>query len=260
MFVNAKKERIGGRSMKVYEGFLDRVVLHTTCCQGHEKHDLIKTETFFGEMFIYDANKYHRLPDHGATCTADDAVSRTITNGVYEPHETLTFTNILAKNPQGLVLDFGSHVGWYSMIAALAGHKVIAWDSNSERLDILKKNAELNGVSDLIKTEHCWVGKDSETVPISEAVVVLKCDLEGAEEHVIRICKPLLEQNKIKYLLLEISPCINDSYPTLLKYLYSIGYKAVDVCRVRNGVIKVEDIDDYIKSIKQENLLFFKDE
>ena len=249
-----------GGNMKVYEGFLDKVVIHDSCCQGHTEHDLIKTNTFFGEMFIYDAAKYHQLPDHGLTCYADDAVSRTLTTGVYEFHETLSFLNILSQNQTGLVLDFGSHVGWYSMIAAKAGHRVIAFEANSERLDILKKNAELNSVNNLITTNNCWVNGDSKELEINEEVLVLKCDLEGAEEHVIRMCKPLLEKNMIKYLLLEISPCINDSYPVLLKYLYSLGYKAIDVCRVRNGVIKFEEIDSWLGSIKQENLLFFKDE
>jgi len=232
---------------------------HVTCLQGHEKHDLIKVKTFFGGMFIYEASKYHRLPDHGLTCTADDAVSRTMTTGCYEVWETIQALNILAQNPTGLVLDFGSHIGWYSMIAAKAGHEVIAFDANGERLGILKKNAELNGVSKLITTHNMWIDGKSDGLFFNEEILLLKCDLEGGEEHVIRMCKTDLEAGRIKYLLLEISPCMNDNCAKLLKYLYSLGYKAINACHVKKGVIKEEDIDSWISSINQENLLFFKE-
>lgn len=210
-------------------------------------------------MFIFDADKYHRLPNHGLTCIGDDAVSRTMKTGCYENFETMTFLNILAQNKEGVVLDFGSHIGWYSIIAAKAGREVIAFECNQEKIDILYENAKLNDT--YIKAAHnMWIDETTDDLYFNKDILLLKCDLEGAEKHVIRMCKTDLEANKIKYLLLEISPCINDSYPKLMKYLYSLGYLAVDVCNVKKGIIKEEDIDSWLDSIKQENLLFFKDE
>jgi len=40
---------------------------------------------------------------------------------VWEPHETLLAVDILTHCP-GLVLDFGAHVGWYSILARAFGN------------------------------------------------------------------------------------------------------------------------------------------
>jgi FkbM family methyltransferase len=50
----------------------------------------------------------------------------------------------------GLVLDVGAHLGYFSLLAARRGAKVIAFEPNPETLGFLRDNLRANGVEDRV--------------------------------------------------------------------------------------------------------------
>lgn len=106
-------------------------------------------------------------------------------------------------------------------------------------------------------------------------ISLIKLDIEGAEEYFFNSINNLLEEDKIKNLIIEISPKYNLSYVNISKKLYGYGYKIYDIglspqrqleqntCHLKNIdtlKVNIENIDDYIKNIEhgQTNFLFRK--
>jgi FkbM family methyltransferase len=54
-----------------------------------------------------------------------------------------------SKNASSLFLDFGAHVGWYTLLASkvLPGEKIVAVDADSRNVVLLRANLELNGIT-----------------------------------------------------------------------------------------------------------------
>lgn len=242
------------------------------------------------DMAIYDWREYfttingnETVPDFKGYCTGQDIISYCIDQqGVWEGDETLVVLDILAQQTadNSVVLDFGSHIGYYSMLAAQWGYQVASMDNSLENLILLAMSAELNNVTSLVHTYPCWLDKD---VPMlqdnAENVQLLKIDVEGAEEWAINMCLSLFTEKKIKYAIVEISPCFNDSYPGLTEMIVAKGYKVYQLpgnnwehnaeftesplqtiykyCEVKQ---RGQDLVDHINSFSQENFLFIREE
>jgi FkbM family methyltransferase len=56
-------------------------------------------------------------------------------------------------NP-GLVVDAGAHWGLYTLTAAAAGHPVVAFEPSSSNADVLCRNVQLSGLTDLVTVER----------------------------------------------------------------------------------------------------------
>jgi tRNA G37 N-methylase Trm5 len=57
----------------------------------------------------------------------------------------------LCRPHRRVALDIGAHVGYFAVQAARRGNKVIAVEPNAAAVELLKRNAERNGVSDRIQ-------------------------------------------------------------------------------------------------------------
>lgn len=149
-------------------------------------------------FLVFDASLYCE-PDY---CTGDDEVSRALMAGQrWEGFETSVALDILSATTRAWMLDIGSHVGWYSTIAARLGHSVIAFDADKEHLELLARNTRGYPVT----PTHCWI--DENTRPINSphgAIRLVKIDLEGHECNAIRMIEPLLP--RVEYVLVELSP------------------------------------------------------
>ena len=55
---------------------------------------------------------------------------------------------------------------------------------------------------------------------------LVKMDIEGAEEHALRVVWPLVKAGLVDHLLIELSPVFNDSYPALVDMIRGEGYRA----------------------------------
>lgn len=221
------------------------------CEAGHKKHDRILVDTELGKMWVYDWEKYKDQP--GLYCTGQDDISRTLSNvGTWGQGETQMIRGLLqAGNRKNNVIDFGCHIGWYTILAGQLGYSVAAIDGNEENLKLLKLNAEIYGLEN-IDYNHIWVNEHSAMAKYeyiehgNKDIELLKIDLEGNEQHAIRIMEHLLEQKKIKNIFMEVTPVFNDSYPALVQKIVDYGY----------NVFKDGKPFDFKYDFSQENLLF----
>jgi SAM-dependent methyltransferase len=197
-------------------------VVVNICGVGHVKHDRLLVDTALGKMWIYDDTKYS---DHaGFYCTGQDAISGALRmQGSWEDRDTIPIRQILEKgNRYNIVVDFGCHIGWYTIMAAQLGYNVIAIDGDAENLELLRLTAKLHGVEDKITTIHDWVDADfSLTLPY-KPIELVKVDLEGNDAMAVNS----IDLNSVNNLYVEISPAFNDGYPELVDKITDYGFKA----------------------------------
>lgn len=262
------------------------------CQVGHTSHKTILLERQIGDVQVdievYDWREYfitvdgnETVSEHGKYCTGQDIISYCIDRqGVWEAPETKVIQNILREgNIESVVLDFGSHIGYYSLLAAVAGYRVAAFDGSKENLQLLSHSAELNEVNDRVFTNLCWLDKDAPVLPAdAEDVQLVKIDVEGAENWAVHMCSDLLTNRKVKYLIAEISPTFADYYPDMVSHIIDWGYKVYQIpptdfgehqenfdkfplstmfehCEIR---YRGNELKNYIENLHQENFLFVR--
>jgi hypothetical protein len=186
-------------------------------------------------MEVYDWRQYFRIDGQGVPqqrfdhyCTGQDIVSYSIDmQGVWEGYESVLVLDILDQGkPNSVMLDFGSHLGWYSLLAATTGYQVASFDADPQNIDTVKRNAEINGVADNVHPYHSWIDQDAPKLRVhDDEVHLVKIDIEGAERWAVRMIEPLLAKGKINYLLIEVTPLFNDRYPALVEKIAQYGYE-----------------------------------
>ena len=146
-------------------------------------------------------------------------------------------------------LDVGAHVGNHtSFMALVAGAHVHAFEPNPETFSYLTAGVKENGLEDVVTCHRLALGDqlasgrlvtgrslgrtkiaadtggDVRIVPLAEAydgpVSVLKVDVEGAEEAVIRGALPLIETHR-PVLVVET----NEGGPQVADLLRALGYR-----------------------------------
>lgn len=219
---------------------------------------------------LYDHDQYKGFPGY---CPGQDDVCLGLQcNGIWEGYETMVALAILHEGDRNhLVIDVGAQLGYYTMLAASSGYTVLAVEGHEESLHHLQESAERNGWGDLVEPVPMWL--DASTAPAAWAgeVLLLKADIEGAEQHAVRWCRELFLERRLQYALLEISPCFNGSYPELVEWIIGCGYdaymlpskpepyvrdswagdmwRALERCRVDASIVA---------GLRQENFLFVR--
>lgn len=197
------------------------------CEAKHPTHNTLLVDTVQGKMNVYDYDKYSGFNGY---CTGQDDVSRTLRDtGQWEKTETQLVTDLLENGDRNnIVIDFGVHVGWFSLLAAKMGYTVIGYEGEPENVITANKNMKLHNVDKLVTINEEWVGESNTEIPDHD-VELVKCDIEGNEQYAVKMIKTLLKNKKIKNIVMEISPTFNDSYPTLVDFIKSCGYSAWDI-------------------------------
>lgn len=184
------------------------------------------------DMLIWDPDRYP--VDGGPYCPAHDAVSETIAmHRIWEPQETTLTLQVCSGAEPGLLVDFGSQIGWFSLLALSAGARVLALDADEENLRILHDSIIANGwytnptgfwsPGDRWELRNLRVSPD--TPPFEARPIRLaKIDIEGAEDQAVRVLWPSIEAGLVDFLLIEISPVFADYYPDLVASLLDAGY------------------------------------
>lgn len=214
-------------------------------CEIHDSHETVRVRVILDgpsaipdyppilstfaiefDILVFD---YGRYEDVVGYCTGKDAVSRSVLDqNTWEGFETLLALDILSKgDPSGeVVVDLGAHVGWYTLLAKTGGYGVLSVDGDQENLELLQKSVTLNGLSEAT-VAHGWIGPET---PIIKAdgpgIRLLKADVEGAEDEVLRVCDHLFAAGKVKYAFFEISPEFSDHYPATVQKVLDFGYAA----------------------------------
>lgn len=274
--------KVTGQATKCEVGHDGHEILHIDLQMLGEHHglkDAPKIKPEWAMKLPFNVFNYKLYANTAGYCPADDDVSRSIySHGVWEGFETIMFLDILHQgNKDNLVLDFGSNIGWYSVIAAKLGYDVRAFDSDTHINEVHKLNALVNTVGKKITLDNRWIGVDSGKVDIDRKVEFLKCDIEGSEQYMYNMTKHLFGANRIKYALLEISPVFNDSYFELVPKIIANGYTAYRIpgkgtehmeayeqepLETIKRFFKIETTDwtEYIKSFSQDNFLFIRND
>jgi len=243
-------------------------------CTIHDKHGhLVRDIDYLGYKFklnIYDYAEHIYVPRE-TWCPADDIISEQIDQkGHWEEYETALISDIL-KQPRryNRVYDFGSQIGWYSMLALLSGYNVHSFEADEESASLLLGSVHMNGTYN-IEVQTGIVDKESKVRP-ADRIHLLKCDIEGEEPEAFRIMKDSFLKGDVDYAVFEISPVFHDRYPALIKNIKECGYRAYVIPNAAdnnavafladplNEIQKQPEVDQSeVNSWHQRNVLFVR--
>jgi FkbM family methyltransferase len=190
--------------------------------------------------------------------------------GVPESYEPEAWHQIMSLlKPDSVVVDVGAYIGLYTVAIARrmgpAG-KVIAFEPDPDSFAALKAHVQLNRVSDHVELIQAAAGAESGTVPFeagrhsmsriagkqakdtnvvravrldtvlaNKRVDILKIDVEGFEEQVVRGASGILESpgRAPHTIFIEVHPYaweeLGVTSESLLKLLESSGYRVFDL-------------------------------
>lgn len=188
-----------------------------SCQFNHPAHDIITTPTWLGPMSVYDPDQY--VFDRPGWCPARSNVAdRLIVEGFWEPHDSAAIYHILAAGDRSsLVIDFGANAGWYTVMAAQLGYRVLAIDGHRDFIDLLERNTR--PWRDTVTTQYAWVDETYTLPTITDPITLVKIDIEGNEADAVAACQPHIDH--IHNFYIEISPEFRDDYPQLVDTLRS---------------------------------------
>lgn len=192
------------------------------CEAGHKRHQSVQTRTIQGAFRVWNWELYRGQA--GKYCTGQDDVSQTLLRlGVWEKDETEAIAARLA--PGDVFLDFGAHIGWFSVLAASRGASVHAFEGDAENLDLLRENARLHGVAERVTAHLIWIDGNARVELPEGPLRLAKIDLEGNDDHAVRLLEPALADGRLEELVVEVSPCFNGRYPAMVELLQGYGYE-----------------------------------
>ncbi|KAJ9442538.1 hypothetical protein DIPPA_08780 [Diplonema papillatum] len=154
----------------------------------------------------------------------------------------------MRNGERGTVVDVGGNMGWYSVLSAMHGCRVIAWEPVPKFRAFFEASVALNSISDLIEirprvasnestgivrmvvpTANSWgrasldsvsavsgyeIFVDRETVDSVVApdtrVCVMKVDVEGYEPYVFSGAKNLIKSGNVENVMFEYTPLLSE--------------------------------------------------
>jgi FkbM family methyltransferase len=202
-------------------------------------------------------------------------------NKVWALDESLIMHKILNQQ-KGLVVDIGANTGYFSFIGLINECKVIAIEANPIHTPYVNKTMEINNfptsnfqhmelfVSS--KKEDCifdgWSGnvnlmskknkismvKTIALTDICSECLFLKIDVEGNEPDVLESAIQLLEREKIKYIMFEITYIMSNAIDTknveMLALLKYFGFELYEI--QERSLIKITNIKQKINKWNYE--------
>lgn len=219
-------------------------------------------------------------PSYGEWDYGKDAVTESLMlQQVWEAQESTLAVDILANHP-GTVLDFGAHIGWYTVLAGVFGdHPVIAFEPEPNMLKALSANADRYNVN---ITYRGAVGPSTPQIEVDGDVALLKCDIEGMDGWAVDACADLFEQHRIRFALIEVSPIFYHDgrgpcdYVAMVGQLRNWGYRVYQIPPkgwTHNDAFREQplatlkqyrelgsDWADVIAGCRQDNFVFIREE
>ena len=234
---------------------------------------------YFGNkinMRIYNYDYYH---EKNILNDGLDIISWCLKNqdNCWEPYQT-ELTKEILKDGNNIFLDVGSHLGYYSLLAASLNNHVYSIDINENSSNIFLHNVEINNFQDKINFFKQYVDINfnlNNIISNDKHIRMIKCDIEGYEIEFVEKILDRLKNKSIDYLILEISPTIRNNYPETVLKIKSLGYdiydiglspqrkldNSTDIKSLKDKLINIDNLEEmrnYINSFpeKQSNFLF----
>ena len=91
-------------------------------------------------------------------------------SGIWEPYITDIYQKALHKYPDAVVIDIGANIGYYSLMAARMGHRVIAVEPVYDNILRFHKSAHIGKFADKISLLYNALSDKIENVTISENI------------------------------------------------------------------------------------------
>jgi hypothetical protein len=168
---------------------------------------------------------------------ADPADGELVSNairdlGVWEVVESITMMSAFAGAPEGTrFIDFGCHVGWFSLLALSFGIETIAIDGDPRMLELLSRSRIENGFKMApakggLHLRHAVIDENWKGLQTKADNLIVKMDIEGAELHAYAKMAQYFAERKVSHCLMEVSPCFEDYYPKLVGEIIDHGYEA----------------------------------
>lgn len=188
------------------------------CEFGHQRHERLNfVAEIPGTRHFLNLTAmnwfHHSTPDPGY-CTGRCEVSKGLQHALcWERNESILVLDALMHKREGdVVVDCGSHLGWYTLLAMYMGYDVLAIDADPEHLEVLKANVIANFPNqDRVKRPvlcRGWIDENSLSADADPDVRIrlLKLDIEGQELAGLRVFEDCFEQGLVDNVLLEVTP------------------------------------------------------
>jgi len=96
------------------------------------------------------------LPPSGSyLCVRDvsqdiPVVGSILRDGLWEGHIVRPFYDEILQHKHAIVLDVGAHIGQYTIVAAAAGARVVAFEANADNVQYIESSLQVNKVNDRV--------------------------------------------------------------------------------------------------------------
>jgi len=220
---------------------------------------------FNSEVFMY-------LNQRGTYLPGQNVQDCIYNHHEWSPAETKFFTEVLSRdNSEGVVIDVGSNSGYFTLIPLSFKRKTISIEPNESFNPYIYNSVKDNNFLDNWKLINKfvtdrkgmvvfdgWSGRNingnnagyAESISISEVAVdedifLLKIDVEGCEDEVLKSCGDLLQKAKIKYLDIEISVIFENE----------LNYNTLNILELMNSYYDFYMPDPYLNFLRVENVI-----
>lgn len=181
----------------------------------------------------------------------------------WEPRLTEIITEMLSKKVNGIFIDVGANLGYYSLLAGSLGYKVVAFEPLNKNYNVFQKSIDQNNFN-IILSNKAVTNQSNQTISLQyvntnmggassfqqglsqqattitlddyfkdkeEDIAFIKIDTEGYEPEVILGAQNLIKNGKIGIILVEITPEFRsvELYAQMIWYLLNNNYIMFDI-------------------------------
>jgi len=213
--------------------------------------------------------------------------SAILTFNCWEPNITSIFNCILKSKPDGVVLDIGCNIGYYSLISSDTIKHIYAIDANKYNINMLNMSCNLNNIRNISTMHKCIADGEHYYAPGNKDIVekngniggltfvktddvngvksttidsiinensienisIMKIDLGGGELNALRGAIKTLKTAMVKNIIVEISPKFNSDSSEILELLKTNNYTIYNIPHKEIG--RYHEDNNYLNQLKQ---------